>query len=152
MRPVKFGLFCPQVGIPFDGIKERAQAADRLGYDSIWFVDHFWSRGLPQMDHLEAWTLMSAIAVLTVRLRIGTLVMCNSYRNPALLAKMSASLDQVSNGRFVLGLGAGWMDEEYRAYGYPFPSMRVGIEQLEESLAIIRRLFREPFSSFLRKY
>ena len=152
MRPVKFGLFCPQVGIPFDGIKERAQAADRLGYDSIWFVDHFWSRGLPQMDHLEAWTLMSAIAVLTVRLRIGTLVMCNSYRNPALLAKMSASLDQVSNGRFVLGLGAGWMDEEYRAYGYPFPSMRVRIEQLEESLAIIRRLFREPVSSFQGKY
>lgn len=149
---IKFGVFCPQVGIPFEGIKERALAADRLGFDSLWFVDHFWSRGLPQMDHLEAWTLMSAIAVLTERLRVGTLVLCNSYRNPALLAKMACSLDHVSQGRFTLGLGAGWMDEEYRAYGYPYPSTRVRIEQLEEALAIIRRLFVEPVSSFQGKY
>lgn len=149
---IKFGVFCPQVGIPFDGIKERAQAADRLGFDSLWFVDHFWSRGLQQMDHLEAWTLMSAIAVLTERLRVGTLVLCNSYRNPALLAKMACSLDHVSQGRFTLGLGAGWMDEEYRAYGYPYPSTRVRIEQLEEALAIMRRLFVEPVSSFQGKY
>lgn len=152
MSSIKFGLFCPQVGIPFEGIKERALAADRLGFDSIWFVDHFWSRGVPQMDHLEAATLMAAISVLTERLRVGTLVMCNSYRNPALLAKMAASLDHLSNGRFMLGLGAGWMEEEYRAYGYPFPPTRVRIEQLEEALAIIKRLFVEPVASFQGKY
>jgi F420-dependent oxidoreductase-like protein len=149
---IKFGLFAPQVGQPFAAIKERAQLADRLGYHSIWFVDHMWSRGMPDLDHLEAWTLMAATAALTERLRIGTLVLCNSYRNPALLAKMAASLDHVSNGRFFLGLGAGWMDEEYRAYGYPFPSARVRIEQLEEALAIIKRLFTGPRASFQGKY
>jgi len=152
MPAIKFGLFCPQVGIPFEGIKERAVIADRLGFDSIFFVDHFWSRGMPQMDHLEAATLMAAISVLTERIRVGTLVMCNSYRNPALLAKMAASLDNLSNGRFVLGLGSGWMDEEYRAYGYAFPSTRVRIEQLEEALAIIKRLLVEPVASFQGKY
>jgi len=149
---IKFGLFAPQVGAPFSTIKERAQLADRLGFHSIWFVDHMWSRGLPDLDHLDAWTLMSAIAAITERIGIGTLVLCNSYRNPALLAKMASSLDQVSNGRLLLGLGAGWMDEEYRAYGYPFPSARVRIEQLEEALAIIKLLFKEPRASFQGKY
>jgi len=149
---IKFGLFAPQVGVPFAVIKDRAQLADRLGFDSIWFVDHMWSRGLPDLDHLEAWTLMAAVAAVTERLRIGTLVLCNSYRNPALLAKMAASLDNLSNGRFTLGLGAGWMEEEYRAYGYPFPSPRVRIEQLDEALALIKRMFTEPRASFQGKY
>jgi F420-dependent oxidoreductase-like protein len=149
---VKFGLFAPQVGAPFNVIKERALLADRLGFHSIWFVDHMWSRGLPDLDHLDAWTLMAATAAVTERLGIGTLVLCNSYRNPALLAKMAASLDNVSNGRLLLGLGAGWMDEEYRAYGYPFPSARVRIEQLDEALAIIKLLFKEPRASFEGKY
>jgi F420-dependent oxidoreductase-like protein len=149
---MKFGLFFPQVGIPFPLIRERAQLADRLGYDSIFFVDHMWSRGLPDMDHLEAWTVMSATAAITERLKIGTLVLCNSYRNPALLAKMAASLDAVSNGRLIFGIGAGWMDEEYRAYGYPFPSVRTRIEQLDEGLEIIKRMFREPRATFQGKY
>jgi len=149
---IKFGLFAPQVGAPFSVIKERAQLADRLGFHSIWFVDHMWSRGLPDLDHLEAWTLMAATAAVTERLGIGTLVLCNSYRNPALLAKMAASLDHVSNGRCLLGLGAGWMDEEYSAYGYPFPSTRVRIEQLDEALSIIKLLFKEPRATFQGKY
>lgn len=152
MRRVRFGLFLPQVGVPFGVIKERVQLADRLGFHSVWFVDHMWSRGLPDLDHLEAWTLMSATAAITERLGIGTLVLCNSYRHPALLAKMVASLDNVSNGRLLLGLGAGWMDEEYRAYGYSFPSARVRIEQLEEALAVIKLMLTEPRASFQGKY
>ena len=152
MRPVKFGLFFPQVGFPYPVIKERAQLADRLGYHSLWFVDHMWSRGLPDLDHLEAWTLMSATAAVTQRIRIGSLVLCNSYRNPALLAKMASSLDQVSNGRLMLGLGAGWMEEEYQAYGYSFPRPRVRIEQLEEALVILKLLFTQPRASFQGKY
>jgi F420-dependent oxidoreductase-like protein len=152
MRPIKFGLFFPQVGFPYPVIKERAQLADRLGYHSLWFVDHMWSRGQPDLDHLEAWTLMSATAAVTERIRIGTLVLCNSYRNPALLAKMASSLDQVSNGRLMLGLGAGWMEEEYQAYGYLFPRPRVRIEQLEEALVILKLLFTQPRASFQGKY
>jgi F420-dependent oxidoreductase-like protein len=149
---IKFGLWAPQVGVPFAALKERAQLADRLGYHSVWFVDHMWSRGLPDLDHLEAWTLMSAVAAVTERLGIGTLVLCNSYRNPALLAKMASSLDHVSNGRLLLGIGAGWMEEEYRAYGYPFPSARVRIEQLDEALTLIKLLFKEQRASFQGKY
>ncbi len=152
MNRIKFGLFSPQVGVPFTTIKERAQLADRLGFHSVWFVDHMWSRGMPDLDHLEAWTLMSATAAVTERLGIGTLVLCNSYRNPALLAKMASSLDHVSNGRLFLGLGAGWMDEEYRAYGYSFPSARVRVEQLEEALTIIKLLFEQSRASFQGKY
>ena len=152
MRAVKFGLFFPQVGLGFASIRERVLLADRLGYDSVFFVDHMWSRGLPEVDHLEAWTLMSATAAITQRIRVGTLVLCNSYRNPALLAKMASSLDVVSGGRFVLGLGAGWMDEEYRAYGYPFPRLRVRAEQLEEGIEVIKRLFAEPRATFQGKY
>lgn len=152
MSRIKFGLFAPQVGAPFAAIKERAQQADRLGFHSLWFVDHMWSRGMPDLDHLEAWTLMSATAAVTERIGIGTLVLCNSYRNPALLAKMASSLDNVSNGRLLLGLGSGWMDEEYRAYGYSFPSARVRVEQLDEALTIIKLLFTQSRASFQGKY
>jgi F420-dependent oxidoreductase-like protein len=152
MTPIKFGLFFPQVGVPFPIIRERAQLADGLGYDSIFFIDHMWSRGLPDVDHLEAWTIMSATAVLTERLKIGTLVLCNSYRNPAFLAKMASSLDVMSNGRLIFGIGAGWMDEEYRAYGYPFPAVRTRIEQLDEALEVIKLLFTQPRATLQGKY
>jgi len=152
MRDTKVGLFFPQVGLPYGTIRERAQAADRLGYHSLWVVDHMWARGIPDMDHLEAWTLMTALATATERLRIGTLVLCNSYRNPALLAKMASTFDVISGGRLELGMGAGWMDEEYRGYGYPFPSPRIRIEQLDEALVLMKKLFTESRASFEGKY
>jgi len=152
VQPLKFGLFFPQVGFSFAQIRERAQLADRLGYDSIFYVDHMWSRGLPEADHLEAWTLMAATAAVTSRIRIGSLVLCNSYRNPALVAKMAASLDAVSGGRLILGLGAGWMEEEYAAYGYDFPPVRVRIEQLDEAVTLIKRLWTEPRGTYQGKY
>jgi len=152
MRPVKFGLFFPQVGVSFPLIRERARLAERLGYEAVFVVDHMWGRGLPDMDHLEAWTLMTAVAMATERIRIGALVLCNSYRHPALLAKMASSLDVISEGRLVLGLGAGWMDEEYRAYGYAFPRPRVRVEQLEEGVEVIKRLFTESRATFAGKY
>src|SRR5262249_32394886 len=151
MRPVKFGLFFPQVGQSFPSIRERVLLADQLGYDSVFFVDHMWSRGAPEIDHLEVWTLMSAAAAITRRIRIGARVICKSYRNPALLAKMASSLDVVSDGRLVLGIGAGWMEEEYKAYGYPFPRLRVRAEQLEEGIEVIKRLFVEPRATFQGK-
>ncbi|MCK6557030.1 LLM class F420-dependent oxidoreductase [Candidatus Binatia bacterium] len=152
MVRVKFGIFAPQVGVTFSAIKERVALAERLGFHSFWFMDHFWAKGMPDLDHLEAWTLMSAVAAVTERIGIGTLVVCNSYRNPALVAKMAASLDNISNGRFLLGIGAGWMEEEYRAYGYPFPPIRVRLEQFEEALAVIKRMFAEDRATFQGKY
>ena len=152
MAKVKFGIFAPQVGVTFSAIKDRVVLAERLGFHSFWFMDHFWAKGMPDLDHLEAWTLMAAVAAVSERIGIGTLVVCNSYRNPALVAKMAASLDNISNGRLLLGLGAGWMEEEYRAYGYPFPAIRVRLEQFEEALGVIKRLFTEDRATFQGKY
>jgi F420-dependent oxidoreductase-like protein len=150
--PVECGLFFPQVAADFSGLVERALACEESGWHSLWLADHMWARGLPDVDHLEIWTALSALAARTTRLRLGSLVLCNSYRNPALVAKMAASLDQISAGRLELGMGAGWMDEEYRGYGYNFPSVRVRIEQLEEGLEVMRRLFTESRATFQGKY
>ncbi len=149
---VAFGLFFPQVGVDLAALLERAHACEEGGFHSIWLADHMWARGLPDVDHLEIWTALTALAARTSRIRLGSLVLCNSYRNPSLVAKMAASLDQISGGRLELGMGAGWMDEEYRAYGYNFPGVRTRIEQLDEALEVIRRLFTERRSTFQGKY
>src|SRR6185295_17685222 len=152
VAPGSCGLFFPQVGTDIQGLVERAEACEESGFHSLWLADHFWARGLRDVDHLEIWTALTALAMRTSRLRLGPLVLCNSYRNPALVAKMAASLDQISAGRLELGLGAGWMEEEYRGYGYNFPSVRVRIEQLDEALEVIGRLFSEPRATFQGKY
>ena len=151
-RKIQFGLFQPQVGLSFSALKERALAAEEYGFHSMWFPDHMWVRGIPQMDYLESWTLMTSIAVATSRLRVGGLVLCNSFRNPAFLAKMVATLDNISNGRVELGLGAGWMEEEYKAYGYEFPAGGVRATQLKEGVEIIKKMFTEEKPSYAGKY
>ena len=119
-----------------------------LGYDALWIVDHMWARGLPDVDFLEAWTTIAALAEATRTLRLGVLVTCNSYRNPGMLAKSVTTADHVSGGRVELGLGAGWMEEEYRAYGFDFPPVPTRLAQLEESLEVISRLFTKHRTSF----
>jgi F420-dependent oxidoreductase-like protein len=149
---IRFALFQPQVSLNFTALKERALAAEEYGFHSMWFPDHMWVRGIPQMDYLESWTLMTSIAAATSRLRVGGLVLCNSFRNPAFLAKMLATLDNISNGRVEVGLGAGWMDEEYKAYGYEFPSGGVRANQLKEGVEIIKKMFTEEKPSYTGKY
>jgi F420-dependent oxidoreductase-like protein len=151
-RKVECGVFFPQVGVDFAGLVERAHACEESGWHSLWLADHMWARGLPDVDHLEISTALAALAARTERLRLGSLVLCTGYRNPALVAKIASSLDHISGGRLELGIGAGWMEEEYRAYGYSFPPVRERIEQLDEALEIIRRLFSEPRATFQGKY
>ncbi len=149
---VGFGVFSPQAGLPFKALRERASSLERLGYHSIWLVDHFWNRGVPDADVLECTATMSALAAITEKLRIGSLVLCNSFRNPAMLAKVMASIDNISGGRLEIGLGAGWMDEEYRAYGYVFPSMGERLRQLEEGVQILKAMLTNKQSSFEGRY
>jgi F420-dependent oxidoreductase-like protein len=149
---VDFAIFSPQAGLSWTALLERAKLVEKLGYHSLWLVDHMWTRGMPDLDHHECTTLMSALAAQTAKLRIGTLVICNSYRNPALLAKSLTTIDHVSNGRLEIGVGAGWMDEEYRAYGYTFPSMGTRLKQLEEGLQVLKALFTEKRANFKGKY
>jgi alkanesulfonate monooxygenase SsuD/methylene tetrahydromethanopterin reductase-like flavin-dependent oxidoreductase (luciferase family) len=122
-------------------IRDIAAGAEAAGLDSVWVFDHllFRSDGKTEGIH-ECWTLLSAIADATERVELGTIVMCTSFRNPALLAKMAATLDHISNGRLVLGVGCGWHDPEYEAFGYPTDHK---VSRFEESLAVIGGLIRE---------
>src|SRR5688500_1251249 len=113
---MKFGVTLPQFGASWSEVRELAAAAEESGFDSVWVADHFF--GVGSDDPLEAWTEMSAVAAITRRLEIGFLVLCNNYRPPPLLAKMATTLDAISNGRVILGYGAGWFAQEYEAYGY----------------------------------
>jgi F420-dependent oxidoreductase-like protein len=149
---VEFAFWSPQAGATVKTLLDRAEMAERLGYHSFWLVDHFWTIGLPDVDLLEAMAMMSAIAARTERLRVGTLVLCNSFRNPALLAKSLTTIDHISNGRLEVGLGSGWMEQEYRAYGYEFPSIGTRLRQLEESLQILKAMFTENRASFKGRY
>jgi probable F420-dependent oxidoreductase len=128
-------------GVPsYAAIREVAVAAEAGGFDSVWVFDHLLYRfdGAETGIH-ECWTVLSAIAEATSRVELGTIVMCTAFRSPALLAKMAATLDEVSGGRLILGLGAGWHEPEFDAFGFPFDH-RVG--RFEESLAVIKGLIR----------
>lgn len=130
--------------------RETALLAERLGYDSIWMADHFILGRYGEM--FEIWTLMSAFAELTKRVAIGALVMCNLHRHPSVLAKMAATLDVVSNGRLILGLGAGWNEGELKAYGIPFPPPAERISRMKEGIGIMRAMWTEDKPAFKGKY
>jgi len=149
---VRFGLCLPQFGSPWSQAREVAQAADEAGFDSVWVVDHFVPIPDETQPVLEAWTEVAAVAAVTRRVRIGQLVLCVSYRPPALLAKMAATLDQVSGGRLIVGLGAGWHQVEYDQYGYPFPPIATRLGQLGEALAILRRMWSAERTTFEGKH
>jgi probable F420-dependent oxidoreductase len=120
-------------------VRAFALAAEAAGLDSVWMFDHFFNRrddGTIQSMY-ESWTILSAVAAVTDRILLGTCVMCASFRSPGLQAKMAATLDEVSGGRLILGIGAGWHDPEYEAFGYP--TDRRG-SRYEETLAVVRRL------------
>jgi F420-dependent oxidoreductase-like protein len=134
--------------------KSMSVTADSIGFDSIYAYDHF----IPfysddrNKNIFECFTLLSAVAAITERIKIGQIVTCNSYRNPSLLAKMLSTLDIISKGRVELGIGAGWYEQEYTAYGYHFPSNVSRITQLDESLSIIKAVWKEKRASFEGKY
>ena len=131
--------------------REIAQQAEEAGFDSLWLYDHmlYRSKGEPTVGIWECWTFLSALADATKRVDLGTLVLCNSFRNPTLLAKMAITLDEVSQGRLILGLGAGWNQPEYDAFGWPFNHR---VSRFEEALQIIRPLLKEGKVDFEGKY
>ncbi len=136
---------------PYDSIRAVAQQAEADGFDSIWLPDHFFYRnpGEPTRGIWECWTVLSALAEATRRVEIGTLVACNSFRHPAILAKMATTLDEVSHGRMILGIGAGWNEPEYKAFGIPFDHR---VARFEEALQILKPLLREGHVDFTGKY
>jgi len=147
MKPATY-VFIGQGGLGYDDLRRRALDAEGCEYDGLWLVDHMWARGMPDADFLDGWTTIAALAEATQRLRLGVLVTCNSYRNPGLLAKSVVTIDHISGGRVELGMGAGWMEEEYLAYGYEFPSVGKRLSELGEALEIISSLLTRERTSF----
>jgi alkanesulfonate monooxygenase SsuD/methylene tetrahydromethanopterin reductase-like flavin-dependent oxidoreductase (luciferase family) len=153
-RPVKIGLLMPTMeGMSGGGLarwtdlKAFAQHAEAAGFDSLWVNDHliYEQPGVPPIGSWEGWSILASLVAVIPRVEFGTLVTSTGFRNPALLAKMADTVDEVSDGRFILGLGAGYHEPEYRAYGYP-SDHRIG--RFEEALRIIRTLLRDGSIDF----
>ena len=132
---------------------EIAQLAEELGYDSIWVYDHF--HNVPRPAHeavFECWTTIAAISQLTSRIRLGQMVGCNSYRNPGLLAKITSTIDVISGGRLDWGIGAGWYENEYRGYGFEFPTPKDRIGMLRETVEIVKSMWTQPETTYNGEY
>jgi alkanesulfonate monooxygenase SsuD/methylene tetrahydromethanopterin reductase-like flavin-dependent oxidoreductase (luciferase family) len=132
-------------------VRDLDRALDLVAghFDSAWSIDHLQA---DTSDQLEGFTLLTYMAARHPQLTFGHTVLCQSFRNPALLAQMGATLHFISNGRFILGIGAGWHQEEYRAYGYDFPPARVRVEQLEETLQILKAMWTEESATFVGRH
>lgn len=130
-----------------------ALEAEALGFDSVWLYDHFHTVPIPSQEvTFECWTSLAALARDTRRVRIGQMVTCNSYRHPALLAKMASTVDVISHGRLTLGIGAGWHEQEYRAYGYEYPEAPKRLRQLREAVQVILATWTQDEAFFQGQY
>ena len=152
-RPLELGLATGQTE-SFATMVEKWRLIEALGFDSAWLFDHFMatSPGVADQTYLEAWTTLAGLAMVTSRVTIGILVNGNTYRPPALLAKQAVTVDQISNGRLVIGLGAGWHEPEHRAFGFYFPPPGERVARFEESLTVITSLMRQERSTFQGRY
>jgi F420-dependent oxidoreductase-like protein len=158
LNKTKFGVFLPFYAFKseamdssafFEQVHDVVLECDRLGYDSVWLDDHlmFENRSI-----LECWTTLSALATATSKIRMGTMVLCRGFRNPAVLAKMAATLDVISNGRLEFGIGAGIQEDEHLAYGIPFPKPYARISRLKEAVEIIKKMWTQEKTSYEGKY
>ena len=157
-RPLKIGIMLPESEREMAGATAgwsdflaMAQRTEELGFDSLWFADHLLMQveGYEKQGAWECWSMLSAFAAATDRIELAPLVSCTAYRNPALTAKMAETVDEISGGRLILGLGAGWAEPEYRAFGYPYDHR---FSRFEEAFTIIRTLIREGSVDFQGDY
>lgn len=135
----------------FDKVVELARTAEDVGFESVWVMDHFYQLpplGGPDQPMLEAYTLLGALAASTTKAKLGTLVTGVTYRNPSMLAKIITTLDVISKGRAILGIGAAWYDVEHEGLGFDFPSVKERMDRLEDAVQICRAMFREDKASF----
>lgn len=150
---MRFGLFTSLGMQTWDGVLELWRHSEATGWDIACVTDHFMPN-TPEREGvtLEAWSTLSALAALVPRMRVGTIVLGNTYRHPAVVAKMAAQVDIISGGRLLLGVGAGWQENEHEAYGIPFYTMRERLERLDEACHVMRALWTQRRSDFAGRF
>jgi F420-dependent oxidoreductase-like protein len=151
-RPPHFGVTLPQISRAWEETYAAAREFDALGYDSVWLCDHMFGVPRNEIPIQEAWTTLCVIGALTERVHLGTLVSPVGFRHPAIHAKALATLDQITKGRVVLGLGIGWNEAEFRGYGLDFPPARVRLQQLAEAAELTKRAWTEDKVDFAGKH
>ena len=148
-RPLKVGIQLPEVEreVRWPELLDMTRAIEDLGYDSVWVGEHLLYRfaDQPARGPWEAWTMLAGLAAATTRIELGPLVACTNFHNPAMLAKQAATIDEISEGRLILGLGAGWNETEFTAFGFPYDHR---IDRFEEAFTIIRTLLRDGAIDF----
>jgi F420-dependent oxidoreductase-like protein len=161
---MQYGLILPQGWVmdlvsikdpveAYEAMTRVAQVAEESGFNSVWLVDHFHTIPVPSQEvTFECWTTTAALTRDTSRIRIGQMVTCNGYRNPALLAKMASTVDVMSHGRLNFGIGAGWYEHEYKAYGYDYPDAPTRLRYLREAVQVIHAMWEQEEATFEGKY
>ncbi|MGE5597423.1 MAG: LLM class flavin-dependent oxidoreductase [Hyphomicrobiales bacterium] len=152
MPDIHFGVTVPQIKRTFEESRAAATEFEAMGYDSLWVCDHLYGPQSPQIPILEAWSLVSALAAVTSRAEIGTLVTPAGMRNPAHLGKVIATVDNIAGGRIIPGLGGGWMPREFTDFGVPFLSTGQRLGQLRETVDLLKRMWTEPQVTYDGKY
>lgn len=150
MREIKFGLYLPTGD--FARARRVAERAERQGFYSLSINDHLYSPMGERDPQLECFTTLSAIAAITTKIRLAPAVVAMSFRNPALLAKTASTLDCISNGRFIMGLGSGWERTEYDAHGYPYPSTTERLDQLEDGIKVLKAMWTQAEPTYQGRY
>ena len=145
---IRVGIYVPQLAFDYDALVERARACDALGFDSFWLFDHLYGALMPDLPAFEGWTLATALLTETERLRVGHMVLCATFRHPALLGKMATTLDVISGGRLNLGIGSGSVEREHLEAGIPWRTFAERSEILEETLEIVTRMFAGPRTTY----
>jgi F420-dependent oxidoreductase-like protein len=149
---VKFSVWM-RANDPWPALAEEARHVDASGWDGIWIADHFMPRdGRPATGPRETWAMIAALAAVTERVRLGPLVCGNTYRHPAVLANSAATVDVISGGRVVLGLGAGWQENEHDAYGIPLPPVKERLDRLEEACQVVKAVTGAEPGTFRGRY
>ena len=162
MPKIKFGVNIDEApemlwNVDYTATKTMTKQAEALGYKSLWVMDHFyWGKG-PRGGSgegvvFEPWTLLAALASETETMKLGVMVSCNSFRHPSVTAKIATTIDVISNGRIILGYGAGWFQEEYEAFGFPFLPPATRLQQMREAIIVIKKLWTEKRTTFHGKH
>src|SRR5258708_9365889 len=153
-HPIRFGIASGQQLYDWGQLSTLWKTADQLGYDSLWTSDHLYAILVPEPSEptFEGWTTLSALSQQTSRAKLGALVNCNGFRNPCLTAKMAVTVDHATGGRFILGIGAGWFEQEHKSLGFEFKATPDRLRALDESCQIIKSLFSDEKTTFRGKH